>query len=66
MGCFSQCLSLLFNFILKNYFIFVCVCASIAVWVCAYECIACRGQKREVDPLDLELQSVVSLLTWVL
>lgn len=42
------------------------VCVSVMVWVCAYERIACRGQKRAVDPLDLELQSVVSLLTWVL
>ena len=27
---------------------------------------AFRGQKRESDPLEVELQAVISCLTWVL
>jgi hypothetical protein len=42
-------------------YMFVFNYVSIHLW----ECI-CREQKKALDPLELELQSVVSFLTWVL
>jgi hypothetical protein len=32
----------------------------------AQKCSVCRSQKKELDILELELQVVVSYLTWVL
>lgn len=36
------------------------------MWVCVHEESAHRGQKRVSDPLTLELESVRSLMMWVL
>lgn len=43
---------------------YVCVSA----WVCVYHihAVGCRGQKRVLDALELELQAVVSCPLWVL
>lgn len=35
-------------------------------YLCICECRCLRGQKRACDPLELELQAIVSCLTWVL
>lgn len=38
------------------------MCLSGVVY--AHECRACRDQRRASDPLKLELQVIVSRLTW--
>lgn len=41
----------------------------VCVWVrgmCVCVCGACRGQKKALGPLKLELQAVMSHLMWVL
>lgn len=40
----------------------VCICVE----VCAHECSAHRGQKRALDPLELEFHAVMSCLIGVL
>lgn len=43
------------------------MCLGMYLWVCTLcECSNCSGQKKEPDNLELELQGVVSLPTWVL
>lgn len=42
----------------------VSVCLPACLSVCAYR--AHRGQQKVPDPLELEFEAVVSLLTWVL
>lgn len=37
---------------------------SVCVWVCA-QCRCCRDQKRVLDPIELELQTVRSCPMWV-
>jgi hypothetical protein len=40
----------------------VCVCVCVCMCECVYVCVYmgnCGGQKRELDPLELELQAVV-------
>lgn len=49
----------LFDLLKKDLFSFMCVYVQAHVHVCA-----CEGQKR--NPLELELQSVVRCLMWVL
>lgn len=47
--------------------VYVCVCRVCAsVSVCIWGGGPCRDQKRASDPLELEIQAVVSHLTWVL
>jgi hypothetical protein len=43
----------------------VCVCYCDSVWVCTQNVVACGGQKRVLDSLELKLQVVVNCLTWV-
>lgn len=43
-------------FILNVYYVYACVYA----WVCTRECRCHRGQKSVSDPLELELQAVLS------
>ena len=47
------------------YFIFNYMCVYVCVWVCAHECI-CLWRPEGSDPLELELQKVVSRLVQVL
>lgn len=49
-----------------NYLCVHCVagCLPACLSVCAYR--AHRGQQKVPDPLELEFEAVVSLLTWVL
>lgn len=36
------------------------------MWVCAHDCTTHRDQKTASDPLELELEAIVSDLIWVL
>lgn len=44
----------------------MCVCVCVCIGICTQECQAPRGQERTLDLLELELQEVVSCLTWFL
>lgn len=55
----------------KRLFLLMCVCVCMCVHMCMYMCMcmcdnACGSQKRVLDPLELELQEVVSHRLWVL
>lgn len=49
--------------ILKKSFFF-CFSFCVSMCICEPECSANRGQKRSPDPLNLELQEVVSCPAW--
>lgn len=62
----------------KQAYCFLCVPPELQPWpdrfsvctrvgcVCVCLCNACRGQKETLDPLELELQMVMSYLMWTL
>ena len=45
---------------------YIYMCLPAYVYVHHVDAEACRGQKKESDPLELKLQAVVSCQTWVL
>ena len=44
----------------------VCVCYCDSVWVCTQNVVACGGQKRVLDSLELKLQVFMNQPVWVL
>lgn len=46
--------------------LFLCICVCLSVGMCTMHTDACGGQKRELNPLELELLVAVSHLKQVL